>query len=61
MEFSLILEDGKYEVKYNDGTIRILRNGVEWRNETGDGFLHALLMSHLDLESELSILKEKQA
>lgn len=60
MEFRLPLEGGKYEVVYDNGKINVLRNGLDWRDETGDGFLHALLMSHIELELELSELKDKQ-
>lgn len=57
MQFRLPLEDGKYEVVYNNGTINILRYGDLWRDVTGDGFIHALLMSHIELELELHDLK----
>ena len=50
MIFELPLEEGKYTVLYDNGKIEILRYGEPWRNETGDGFLHALLMSHIELE-----------
>ncbi len=57
MKFELPLEDGKYKVLYEEGNIEILRHGEPWRNETGDGFLHALLMSRIDLEMELFEMK----
>ncbi len=59
MKFELLLEEGKYKVLYNEGNIEILRHGEPWRNETGDGFLHALLMSHIDLEMVLPEMKSK--
>ena len=59
MQFRLPLEKGKYEIMYNNGTIDILRHGELWRDATGDGFVHALLMSHIDLELELSEMKGK--
>lgn len=59
MKFTLPLEKGKYEVLYDNGNIEILRHGELWRVETGDGFLHALLMSHIELECELHELVKK--
>lgn len=53
MIFELPLEEGKYTVLYDNGKIEILRYGEPWRNETGDGFLHALLVSHTKLEQML--------
>tara|TARA_R100000541_G_C1897352_1_gene84149 strand:- start:129635 stop:129832 length:198 start_codon:yes stop_codon:yes gene_type:complete len=58
MKFESLLEEGKYKVLYDEGNIEILRYGEPWRNETGDGFLHALLMSHIDLEMELFEMKK---
>ena len=57
MKFELPLEEGKYKVLYDEGNIIILRHGEPWRNETGDGFLHALLMTHIDLEMKLFEMK----
>ncbi len=50
MKFELDLERGKYMVDYDHGKIKVLRYGVKWRDETGDGFIHALLMRITDLE-----------
>lgn len=59
MIFELPLEEGKYTVLYDNGKIEILRHGEPWRNETGDGFLNALLMSHIELEHKLYEAKEE--
>lgn len=59
MIFELPIEEGKYTVLYDNGKIEILRHGEPWRNETGDGFLHALLMSHIELEHKLYEVKEE--
>ncbi|QYW06188.1 hypothetical protein KASIA_p144 [Shewanella phage vB_SspS_KASIA] len=53
MIFELSLEEGKYTVLYDNGYIEILRNGAHWRNETGDGFINSLLISHTELEQKL--------
>jgi len=53
MIFELPLEEGKYKVLYDNGKIEILRHGQPWRDETGDGFIHALLMSYGELECML--------
>jgi len=59
MKFTLPLENGKYEVLYDNGNIEIFRHGELWKNETGNGFLHALLMSHIELECKLyELVKE---
>ena len=58
MIFELPLEEGKYTVLYDNGKIEVLRHGEPWRNETGDGFLNALLMSHIELEFELAEVKD---
>ena len=59
MIFELPLENGKYKVLYDHGRIQILKNGNLWRIETGDDFLHALLMSHIKLECKLhELIKE---
>lgn len=61
MIFELPLEDGKYKISYCDGKMLVKRYGEDWRDMTGDGLFHALLMSHIDLELELAtLLKEKQ-
>lgn len=58
MIFELPLEEGKYKVLYDNGKIEILRHGEPWRDETCDGFLHALLISHIELESKLAEAEE---
>lgn len=59
MIFELPLEYGKYKVLYDNGKIEILRHGEPWRDETGDGFLHTLLMSYIELEYELEAAEDK--
>ena len=61
MIFELPLEDGEYKVLYDNGKVEILRYGKPWRDETGDGFIHALLMSHIELEMKLYEMTEKLA
>lgn len=48
---AISLENGKYEVEVDGGTISVLRHGELWRNETGDSFI--LSMIH-----EIESLKE---
>lgn len=47
------LEEGKYTVlhKEDHGGVTVLRHGEPWRNETGDGFILAMVHRILELES----------
>lgn len=61
MIFVLPLEEGKYTVVYDNGKIEIFRHGEPCRNETGDDFIHALLMSHIKLGFALEEAEERLA
>jgi hypothetical protein len=46
-DFRLSLDGGKYTiVHYQEGGLKILRYGEEWRDETGDSVIY-LLAAHL--------------
>ena len=47
------LEDGKYVYTFIDGIQNVTRNGTDWRNETGDGFILAMAQRIQDLEFKL--------
>lgn len=48
------LDDGKYTVLHNEehGGVTVLRYGEPWRNETGDGFILAMIHRIQELEEE---------
>lgn len=46
--------EGKYETTVTgDGRISIKRKGVDWRNETGDGYIYSLLSRIDELQEQL--------
>lgn len=47
------LEDGKYVYTFLNGVQNITRNGTDWRNETGDGFILAMAQRIQDLEFKI--------
>lgn len=44
------LNNGEYEYTFEDSEQLIKRNGLEWRNETGDNFILAMAMRIEELE-----------
>ncbi len=59
----VILENGKYEVvlEGNGKKFYALRHGEEWRDLTGDNLCLALLNKILDLETDLTLYKNRLA
>lgn len=56
----IILEDGKYEVSYNNGVdFKALRYGQPWRDLTGDKFVGALCIRIEEQETEIKELKAR--
>lgn len=41
--YKVELEDGKYTIVNNNGVVTVSRHGEQWRNETGDKLMLALL------------------
>lgn len=51
---AIILEDGKYTVRHENGTnFHALRYGEPWQDLTGDGFILALVQRIEELEAQL--------
>jgi len=57
------LNDGKYEYTFNskEGSQTIKRNGLPWRDETGDNLLLAMAQRIDQLEDEVAELEETLA
>lgn len=54
------LDNGKYEfIVNNNGTMKCLRHGEEWRDLTGDGMVLAMAYEIERLRDELVLAEEK--
>jgi len=58
MEFSLPLDNGKYTVEMKDSKITAKRNGLPWRDLTGDNLFFYMLMHSTDLECRMIEVRE---
>ncbi|PAV30342.1 hypothetical protein CIL05_07680 [Virgibacillus profundi] len=54
------LYGGKYTALHDEGHggVTVLRYGEAWRNETGDGFILAMIQEIISLREELEIARE---
>jgi hypothetical protein len=59
LTYKINVEGGKYTFINDNGIVGILRNGEEWRNESGDKALLCLLQQTESLEVERDYWKEK--
>lgn len=53
MKTRVVLENGKYEVVIENGAMKALRHGEEWRNLAGDKLIFAMVCKIEDLQGDL--------
>lgn len=55
-ESAIVLEDGKYIIRHNNGAnLRTLRNGLPWREHSGDKLFMAMVNRIEELEARLKV------
>lgn len=59
MTFKIGLEDGKYTFVNDNGVVSILRNGEQWRDESGDKAMLSLLQKVEQYREDILDLRGK--
>lgn len=57
MNWSVSVDNGKYEVDYIDGKLTAYRHGEPWRDCTGDNLVYWLAVELAEAREELEELK----